>query len=55
MNERTNMQYLMQRAGLLASSLALVLLAGCTSGDPSITLSTLASDLGRQLATWWLL
>ena len=55
MNERTNKQYVMQRAGLLALSLALVLSTGCTTGDPSITLSTLASDLARQLATWWLL
>ena len=55
MNGKTNMQYLMQRAGLLAFSLALVSLTGCTTGDPSVTLSTLASDLARQLAAWWLL
>ena len=55
MNEKTHMQYLTQRAGLLAFSLVLVSLAGCTTGDPSMTLSTLASDLARQLATLWLL
>ena len=55
MNEKTNMQYQMQRAGLLAFSFALVSLAGCTTGDPSMTLSTLALDLARQVATWWLL
>lgn len=41
--------------GAIGSALVLLVAPGCTTGDPSNTLPTLAADLARQLATWWFL
>ena len=43
------------RFALMSFTLALLLNTGCASGNASETLSTPASDLARQLVTYWLL
>ncbi len=43
------------RFALVGLTLALLANTGCTSSDASEMLTALATDLARQLATFWLL
>ncbi|UCE58266.1 MAG: hypothetical protein JSU63_12575 [Phycisphaerales bacterium] len=55
MNERKGLRRNALRLWLIGFALAMLIAPGCISDDPSVALSNLASDLARQIVTWWLL
>ncbi len=54
MNDRKELRSSTPCLRLVILALVMAVVPGCISDDPSAVVSNLASDLARQIVTWWL-